>query len=251
MQVLSLLLVMLQATPDTSALGQGWQGNLHLQENELGAARDAYQRGLDLYRDGRAPDAVYYGLQNNLGLALHGQGDFSQAGSAFREAAETAAGNLDAARALYNAGNNAFGTQAHEAALDHYRRALLADPQNEDARFNYEYVKRLQQQNQQQDQQQQNQQQDQRQEQQQDPSQGEENQDPSQGEDEQQSQGDPQQEPLQGEPQQQDTPQQPQGTPLSPEEAERILQALEYEEKELLRQVQKVEGRPRRVTKDW
>lgn len=38
---------------------------------------------------------------------------------------------------------------------------------------------------------------------------------------------------------------------LTPQEAERILQALANEEAKLLREVQKVKGRPRRVEKDW
>jgi hypothetical protein len=38
---------------------------------------------------------------------------------------------------------------------------------------------------------------------------------------------------------------------LSREQAERILQALEGQEKQLLREVQKREARPRRVEKDW
>ncbi|NND71846.1 MAG: hypothetical protein HKN43_09715 [Rhodothermales bacterium] len=38
---------------------------------------------------------------------------------------------------------------------------------------------------------------------------------------------------------------------LSKEQAERILQALENEEAKLLREVQKIKGRPRRVEKDW
>jgi hypothetical protein len=38
---------------------------------------------------------------------------------------------------------------------------------------------------------------------------------------------------------------------LTPQEAERILQALANEEEKLLREVQKVKGRPRRVEKDW
>ena len=38
---------------------------------------------------------------------------------------------------------------------------------------------------------------------------------------------------------------------LSEQEAERILQALANEEEQLLREVQKIKGRPRRVEKDW
>lgn len=40
-------------------------------------------------------------------------------------------------------------------------------------------------------------------------------------------------------------------TPLSPAEANRILRALENQEKQLLRQVQKRTPRPRRIEKEW
>lgn len=53
----------------------------------------------------------------------------------------------------------------------------------------------------------------------------------------------------QGEQTPQDTP--PDPNELSKEQAERILQALENEEEKLLREVQKIKGRPRRVEKDW
>ena len=57
-------------------------------------------------------------------------------------------------RAAYNAGNTAFTVEDGQRALAFYRRALLADPANDDARFNYEFVKRqLDEQGQQQDQQ--------------------------------------------------------------------------------------------------
>ena len=61
----------------------------------------------------------------------------------------------DLVRASYNAGNAAYQTQQLEQSLEHYRRALLNDPSNQDAKFNYEFVKRqLEEQQQQQDQQQ-------------------------------------------------------------------------------------------------
>ena len=253
MEILSLFLVMVQAVPDSSAQGHGWQGNQYLQENLLQQAQKSYEQGLTQYQDGRSPDGIYYGLQNNLGIALHGQGDLDGAEQAFNEAVSTASGPPDLTRSLYNAGNSAFSAQANERALEHYRRALLADPQNEDARFNYEYVKRLQQQQEEEQQNQEQGDQGQDQQNQEQESQGEQNQN-EQSQDEQNQQNQEQQsQDQQQEQQQEPSPdeEQPRQTPMSRAEAERILQALENEEKELLREVQKAEGRPRRVTKDW
>ena len=236
MAVLSLLLVIFQVSPgtDTSAAGHGWQGNLYLQNHQLEEAQGAYERGLDLYQEGGSAGDIYYGLLNNLGLALHGQGDFKSAQAAFRDAVSSAPVATDETRSLYNAGNNAFATQALDAALEHYRSALLADPQNEDARFNYEYVKRLQQ--------------GQNNEQEQDNEQQQEQGDQS---NEQQQEQEDQSSEQQQEQEEQGEEQQPQEAPMSRAEAERILQALENEERQLLREVQKAEGRPRRVTRDW
>ena len=253
MAVLTFLLVMFQASPDSTAEGLGWQGNVYLQNNQLPEAQSAYERGLGAYADGRSLDPVYHGLQNNLGLALHGQGAYEEAQQAFGAALASAEGAEDITRATYNAGNSAFGAQALDDALARYREALLADPTNQDARFNYEFVKRQQQQQQQQDpsgddEEQQEQQDQQQQDQQDGEPDDQENQEQQEEEGEQQNQ-DEQSQPNQGEEEEQQA--EPDPTPLSRDEAERILQALENEEKELLREVQKMEGRPRRVTKDW
>ena len=74
-----------------------------------------------------------------------------------------------------------------------------------------------------------------------------------QSEEEQQQDGEPQ-EGEESEQEQQNSPDQqmpPDTDQLSKEQAERILQALENEEEKLLREVQKIKGRPRRVEKDW
>ena len=262
MQTLCLLLFILQAAtpePATNAQDEGWTGNQLLQDKQFEAAQGAYQRGLSLYQDGRSADEVYYGLQNNLGLALHGQGDFEQAQTAFSEAVHMASDPADLTRSHYNAGNNLFNNQSLDAALEQYRQALIANPSNEDARFNYEYAKRLQQQQQQQNQEDQEQNQEQNQDQNQENQEGEQQQDQdeqqdnqNQSDENQESENqDSQEQEQQQSPEQEPQEQQPQEAPLSRAEAERILKALENGEKELLREVQKVEGRPRRVTKDW
>ena len=71
---------------------------------------------------------------------------------------------------------------------------------------------------------------------------------------EQQQDGDPQEDQQNQEQEQEARPDQnqpPDPDQLSKEQAERILQALENEEEKLLREIQKIKGRPRRVEKDW
>lgn len=235
---------------------KGRQGNVFYAAGQYEQAAAAYREGLA--GDAAAlPQALRYGLQHNLGAALHRAGDFDAADKAFAAALAAAASDADVARAAYNAGNNAFNRQDLEGALARYRDALLADPSNVDAKFNYEFVKRqLQQQQQQQNKQGQNdnQQQQQNQDQQQQDQQGDQQQD-QQGEEQQDDQGQQQQQQDQeGEEEQQQQQQQrptPDPSQMSQEQAELILQALQNEEEKLLRQVQQPKTQPRRVEKDW
>lgn len=254
MQVLTIGFLLLFGQLIPGGAKQGREGNRHYENDNLEHAADAYNRGLEFYRDGLKPDGTLYGLQHNLGSTLHRQENFDGAQAAFAQALEHATSDMDYARAAYNAGNNAFRKQEAEAALEHWRQALLADPTNADAKFNYEFVKR-----QQQEQQEQNQEQEQDQSEQQDQqNQDQKNQDQENQQENQDQSGSDQQSGEQNKNEQQSDDHQSQGQSepareqqLSREQAERILQALANEEEQLLREVQKVKGRPRRVAKDW
>lgn len=249
-----LLFLLLLAGPGDGKK-QGRAGNVFYEKGQYEAAAAAYRAGLS--DEAAADPAVRYGLQYNLGAALHRAGDLDGAQEAFDQALALARSDAAFARAAYNAGNNAFARQELEASLAAYRQALLADPANEDAKYNYEFVKRqLEQQQQQQQggQNEQDQQQDQQQNQQEQDQQGQDQQQDQQGQDQQQqdqeqNQG---QQPDEGE-QEQNQPNRPQPNPsqMSKEQAERILEALQNEEERLLRQVQQPETQPRRVEKDW
>lgn len=235
---------------------KGRQGNAQYVQEQYEEAAATYRDGITSVQE-NGPGAVHSGLLNNLGAALYRSGDAEQAGIAFATAARMAMSPEDLVRANYNAGNAAFDTQQLEQSLEHYRRALLNDPSNADAKFNYEFVKRKleeqQQQQQQQDQQEQNednQEQNENEQQNQDGEQNEEQQDEQQ-QDQQQQNSDEQSQQEQDQQQQEQEQQQEDPTQLSEEEAQRILQALENEEEQLLRQVQKMKTRPRRVEKDW
>jgi len=221
---------------------KGRRGNALYEQEQYAEAAQLYQEALkDVQAEGQG--VVHAGLLNNLGASLFRQGHYEQAVSAFAGSVRMGSDLKDAVRASYNAGNAAAMQQQLETALDAYRSALLCDPDNEDAKFNYEFVKRqLQEQREQSDGNQENQ---------------EQNQDRQQNQDQQQNQDenqDRQQNPEQDKQHQNQEPrerQQPNPEQLSEEEAQRILQALENEEEQLLRQIQKMKARPRRVEKDW
>jgi len=230
---------------------KGRKGNAQYVQEQYSEAVASYQDGVRSVQENGA-GAVHSGLLNNLGAALFRSGDAEQAGIAFSSAAAMAMSPEDLVRASYNAGNAAFSAQQLEASLENYRRALLNDPSNADAKFNYEFVKRQldEQQEQEQDSDQNEEENDQEQDGEQDQENSDENQD---GEDQQEQQDNPDDQTQQEQDQQQEQEQREREDPtkLSQEEAQRILQALENEEEQLLRQVQKMKTRPRRVEKDW
>ena len=270
----------------------GRRGNDLYREEAYADAAAAYAGGIATLSDDAGPH-VRYGLHNNLGAALLKAGNAEPAREAFEQAlmeARETGEATDLARSAYNAGNAAFAAEDLENALAHYRRSLLRNPDNEDARFNYEFVKRQLEQQEQQEQQQQ-QQQDQEQEEEQDqeqeqdqqesndensendqnepqqdeneentPQDEQNNQDEQNDQDEQNEQNPPEEQPGDNEPQPDESPQEqtqepqnlPSGEqPLSEAQAERILEALEQEEGNLLRELQRTPTRPHRVEKDW
>lgn len=231
---------------------EGRRGNELYQKEEFGPAAEAYRAGIAALGESAA-ERLRYGLHNNLGAALLKSGDAAGARKAFSQALADSRDPADFARTSYNAGNAAYSAQELEKALAHYRQSLLRDPGNQDAKFNYEFVKRrLKQQQQQQQQQRDNQQQDEQEQQQNSQGQQEQqNQDQSQQQQDPQDGGEQQQQGQQPEEQQQQQAQPQESQKLSKEQAERILQALQNEEEQLLRQVQRKDARPRKVEKDW
>ena len=226
---------------------KGRKGNTHYQAEQYDLAISAYRNGISSVQEG-GPGALYSGLLNNMGAALYRSGDAEQASIAFSSAARMAMRPENMVRASYNAGNAAATAQQLESALEHYKRALLNDPSNADAKFNYEFVKRQLEEQEQQDQQDQ-QNQDQNEENQDQENQDQEQQNEEENQEQQQNDDSDSEDQNQQEQQNQEEREDP--TQLSEEEAERILQALENEEEQLLRQVQKMKTRPRRVEKDW
>ncbi len=219
------------------------------------------------------PAAAYY----NAGLAAYAGGDLPAAAAAFARAGAGTDLGLQA-RAYYNRGNALFhqaggpagmlqagaaplpamSTQELAAAessvgeaVQMFENAIALDPQDEDAKANYELAILKQQQLQQQKQQQQNQQkQDQKQEDQND----------QQKQDQQQQQQEqPAEQQPQPQPQSQDNPQKPEeqiqeekpSEEMTPEEAAMMLDAMKAQEQSQRDQLHPFFGRPVPVEKDW
>jgi Ca-activated chloride channel family protein len=213
---------------------------LVVMNDEARRANQAYERG-----DYVAAEAAYLqALANNpnnarlyfnLGNALAKQGKFDEAVTAYERFRGMSSTAEDRALADYNIGN-IFGFQEKwDRALNQYRDALRQNPEDRDARLNYEYAWRQQQMQPPQEQQnQQNESSDDQNEQDQQQQSGDSNdqgdqQNPNnqpQGEQDSQDQNQPQQRP------------QPKSD-MSREEADRILNALENKEKDLLRDFHK------------
>lgn len=136
-----LILLLFGLFGDTGA-EKGREGNALFKEEQYGPAADAYREGLDALSN--TTGAVYAGLQNNLGLALHRQGRLDAARAAFGQARRAASTEIGRARALFNTANVAAEMGDREGALHTYKQVLLLDPEHEAARFNYEYLKRRQ-----------------------------------------------------------------------------------------------------------
>lgn len=249
----TLILIVIALLGFSDDKNKGREGNKLYHDKKYEESAALFRQGLASTDESTNP-RIRSGLANNLGCALNRLQSYEEASAALSEAIQLASDTKDLTRSAYNAGNNAFQAQNPEGSLTYYRQALVADPTNEDARFNYEFVRRLMDQQQQQsdsqgepqqnpqDQQQDEQQQQDQDQQQQEDEQQQQDQSGDNSQDEQQQPEDEEEQPAEPEKQE---------AGMSEQQAEQILQALQNDEKELMREVWRMKGKPRAVDKDW
>ncbi|MGY8764052.1 MAG: tetratricopeptide repeat protein [Fidelibacterota bacterium] len=235
-------------------------------------------KGKKAYEEGHYDEArIYYehilknrkkdnGAQFGLGVTAYQQKDMETAARALNNAMNSDDKSL-ASKAMYNLGNMFRDQQKMEESLALYRKAIELDPTDEDAKVNYELLKQvLQQQEQQQQEDKQNQEQDQEK----DEDQQKQDQD-SEGQDEQnknqddQEKGEDQQKQQENEQQSQsekekDKKEQQQSQAKKDEkqdqktdkqmQAEAILNALKDQEK-INQKRQIAKSKSRKLEKDW
>ncbi|MDE6374282.1 MAG: tetratricopeptide repeat protein, partial [Alistipes sp.] len=204
------------------------KGNRSYNKSDYKTAIERYTRALTY-----APDS--FEATYDLGNALYKAEMLDKAEQTMaRAAADTLCTDDERAEAFYNLGNAQFRQQKYKEALESYRRSLLLNPADMEAKYNYAYTKKLLEENEDQnggggggDDQQQEQNQDQNQ---QDQQQG--------GDREQQGQDDENRDPQEGqqEPSQPDREEENDGRPqqnparISEQEQEQMLDAIQAQE---------------------
>jgi len=158
------------------------------------------------------------------------------------------------AQAYYNLGNSLYRTGQLEPAIDAYKRALTIAPDDQDTKYNLEYVQRQMQEQEQKSDDSQDQDEQQDQEDQEDEQQDQSQDDQEQSDESQDQQGDQEEENPQdsesGE--QYSDNQNPQPGDMSKEEAERLLNAFNQDEQEIQKDLGKqAQTKQRNLKKDW
>ena len=206
--------------------------------------RGAVDAGNRLYDEGRYEEAHVQYLEAlreapdspivpfNDGNALYRTEELQRAMESYRQAVESGDPVVEA-QAWYNLGNALYKQQQLEPALEAYKEALRRNPDDTDAKHNFEVtLEQLQQQQQQSDNQQDENDEGQDQQDQQDPQ-------PSEQEQDQEQQDQPEDREDQSQEQQQENAeQQPPPGALSRDEAERLLQAIDEDPSQIQRQRQ-------------
>ena len=235
----------------------GQSYNKLVREGNREYKKGAFDRSEINYRQAVAEGDNPAKARFNLGDALYKMERFEEAGEQFGKFSDKEEAGQYVAEANYNLGNTLLKSGKIEESIEAYKRSLLSDPANHQAKYNLAKAKEMlqqqqddnQQQNDQEQQQDDNQQQND-QEQQQDDNQQQNDQEQQQDDNQQQDDQDQQQNDQE---QQQKDQQQQQPNQMKPEDAERLLQALSDREKEVQEKVKEEKARAARVRtlKNW
>ncbi len=231
------------AASPRKAREMAYEGNRLYDENQFSEAEIYFRKALEA--DQSMAEGAF-----NLGNSTYQQKRFEEAAARFGEVgSRTDLPAATRAEAYYNQGNAWYEAADYNKAISSYKQSLRLKPGDEDAKHNLSLSQKMLQQ--QQEQQQQNQEQQKQDQQQQD--QQQQNQDQQQKQDQQQDEGQPKQEPQNQNQEKQDQQDGEKMRNMSPEELERVLEALEQDEKDVQKKVnaQKVRGVRVETEKDW
>lgn len=201
--------------------------------------REQFEKSVDSYQRALQHDSTSFEAKYDLASALYRTERYEKAEKTLLGIVnDTTRTELERGEVAYNLGNTQFAQQKYKEALSSYRQAMRCNPNDEDAKFNYAFTKRL---IQQQEQQQQNQDQNQ--------DNKEQNQQDKQKENKQDQQ---QQQPQnQDSKEEQQHGEQPQEGAMTPEQQEALLQAIQAEEDKTQDKLKEKAGVLIRGNKNW
>ncbi len=213
--------------------------------------REQFEKSVDSYQRALQHDSTSFEAKYDLASALYRTERYDKAEKTLLSiAGDTTRTELERGEVAYNLGNTQFAQQKYKEALSSYRQAMRCNPDDEDAKFNYAFTKRLIQQQEQQQQQNQDQNQDQNQQNQDQQQQQNQDKNQDQNEDQQNDQNQQQPQNQQGKEEQQEGGQRPEGA-MSPEQQEALLQAIQAEEDKTQDKLKEKSGVLIRGNKNW
>jgi tetratricopeptide (TPR) repeat protein len=186
----------------------------------------------------------------NLGTSYYKQEKYEDAIKSFQSAFENAKDGESRGKVFHNIGNSLLKSNKIEESIEAYKNALKFNPNDQDTKYNLSYalemMKNKDKDKNKQDKNDQNKDNQDKQDQQQ---QNQDQQNKDQNKQDQQQNPQPQdQESKQDNTKQ---PQQPKEVKISKDEAQRILDALKNNEKDLQKQLRKKTGKVKKTDKDW
>ena len=196
----------------------------------------------------------------NTGAALYGQGKYEETVKQYESLLEKNDQAESTAQIWHNIGNSLLEAQQYGPSIEAYKNSLRKNPDDEDSRYNLAYAKQKlqeqQQQEQKQDQKDQDKQvqgQDKKDKQNQDKQDQDKQDQQDQDKQDQEKQDQDKQDQEKQDQEKQDQQQQPQPQEISKEDAERILNAIQQQEKDVKEKVDKKKAAAAKVKteKDW
>ena len=218
----------------------------------LQAYRDGeYDKAIQLYSNMLAEKSDNRNLKYNLGSSFYKKGTFNAAKSGFEDALN-AEDNFAKSRAYYNLGNTFFKLNKPEESLEAFKNAMKFNTKDEDAKFNYEFVKSLLEQDEQKQEGDDEQEEENDESEEQDESEKEENESDKKEDEEEQKENNEQEQNEDEKNNQQRQQQQQKEKERTQKEYQDILDALEQQEMEALKDyISARTVRRRQPEKDW
>jgi Ca-activated chloride channel family protein len=218
-----------------------------LEKDKKNEAQEAYERALKYYRDAEIEKPESPQLSYNIGNVNYQQEKYEDALEKYYRALSVDEPENQAAT-YYNMGNTLYRSGKYPEAIQAYQKCLDINPDDEDAKYNIEFVRKKMKEMLDKEAQRQQKQQQQQQEQQRDQKSQEQKQNQQQ-EEKQQQQAQPQD---QQEKQEQKQEQMQPKEGMTKEDAERILNALKDDEKDIQKKQKRVpQTSGRKGGKDW
>jgi Ca-activated chloride channel homolog len=213
------------------------KGDGAYKEGDYKGAEENYRKSLEMQPNAKG--------SFNLGNAIFKQQRYTDAIKQYDEIIAKSNDNTLKANSLYNKGNAHFWNKEYDKSVEAFKQSLRLNPNDENAKKNLAKAKRqLQEQQKQQQKNQQNQQKDKKGNKDKEDKNQQQPQEPQQDQKQQQQPQD-----ANGQPQQ--NPQQKASQDLKKEDAKRMLQIMDDEERKVQQRLKKGKPQPSRSTKDW